>query len=144
MALELDDKYLGYFYPPLAESFEEGFWKAIKQRKLVFQRCRDCGEWLHPPRPLCHKCRSDDLEWVESSGKGKIYSYVVFTRTVNPLYKVPYEVVLVEMDHEKVRILSNMKDTNPDELFIGMPVEVEFVDVNGEWALPWFRKAAAT
>jgi uncharacterized OB-fold protein len=79
---------------------------------------------------------------VESTGKGKIYSYVVFTRTVNPLYTVPYEVVLVEMDHEKVRILSNMKDTNPDELFIGMPVEMEFVDVNGDWALPWFKKAA--
>jgi len=50
--------------------------------------------------------------------------------------------VLVEMQDEKVRFISNMVDTDPDELYIGMPVEVEFVDINDEWALPWFRKAA--
>ena len=141
MALELNRYYLKYFYDPVAESFEEGFWNAVKQRKLVFQRCKECGQWLHPPRPMCHKCRSFDLEWVESTGKGKIYSYVVFTREVHPLYRVPFEVVLVEMDDEKVRFVSNMVDTDPDELYIGMPVEVEFVDINDDWSLPWFRKA---
>ncbi len=141
MALELNRKYINYFYDPLAEDFEEGFWKAVKQRKLVFQRCKDCGEWLHPPRPMCYKCKSDDLGWEESTGKGKIYSYVVYTRTVNPLYTVPFEVVLVEMDDEKVRFLSNMKDTDPDELKIGMPVEVCFEQITDEWPLPWFKKA---
>lgn len=141
MALELNERYGGYFYEPVAESYEEGFWNAIKQRKLVFQRCASCGEWLHPPRPMCHKCRSFDLEWVASSGKGKIYSHVVFTRVVNPLFRVPFEVVLVEMDDEKVRMISNMVDTDPGEIHIGMPVEVEFVQINDEWALPWFRKA---
>ena len=68
MALELNRYYMKYFYDPVAESFEEGFWNAVKQRKLVFQRCSECGEWLHPPRPMCHKCRSFDLEWVESTG----------------------------------------------------------------------------
>lgn len=141
MALELNRYYLKYFYDPVGESFEEGFWNAVKQRKLAFQRCKECGQWLHPPRPMCHKCRSFELEWVESSGKGKIYSYCVFTREVHPMYRVPFEVVLVEMDDEKVRFVSNMVDTDPDELYIGMPVEVEFVEINDDWSLPWFRKA---
>lgn len=71
------------------------------------QFCQECGEFLHPPRPMCHRCHSYDLEWVESSGEGKIYRWVVFTREVNPLYRVPFEVVLVEMKENGVRLISN-------------------------------------
>jgi uncharacterized OB-fold protein len=141
MSLELNKKYLQYFYEPLAESFEEGFWNGIKQKKLVFQKCPQCGQWLHPPRPLCHKCKNFDLEWVESSGKGKIYRFVVFTREFNPLYRTPHEVVLVQMDDENVRIISNMVDSDPDEIYIGMPVELDFVQITDDWPLPVFRKA---
>jgi uncharacterized OB-fold protein len=141
MALELNNYYMKYFYDPVAESFEQGFWDAVKQKRLVFQRCTECGQWSHPPRPMCHICKCQDMEWVESSGKGKIYTYCVFTREVHPMYRVPYEVVVVEMEDEKVRFISNMIDTDPDELYIDMPVEVEFVDINEEWPLPWFKKA---
>jgi len=139
MALELNKRYLKYFYEPVAESFEEGFWEAVKQKRLVFQRCTECGEFLHPPRPMCHKCHSYDLEWVESTGKGKIYSWVVFTREVNPLYRVPFEVVVVEMEEKGVRFISNMAEGNPEDLYMGMPVEVVFVDINDVWPLPMFR-----
>jgi len=139
MALELNKRYLQYFYEPVAESFEDGFWQAIKQKRLVFQRCKNCKEFLHPPRPMCHKCHSYDLEWVESSGKGKVYSWVVFTREVHPLYRVPFEVVLVDMEEKGVRFISNMAEGKPEDLYFGMPVEVVFVPINDEWSLPWFR-----
>jgi len=141
MALELNKRYLQYFYEPVAESFEEGFWQAIKQKRLVFQRCKKCKEFLHPPRPMCYKCHSYDLEWVESSGKGKIYSWVVFTREVHPLYRVPFEVVLVDMEEKGVRLISNMAEGKPEDLYFGMPVEVVFMPINDEWSLPWFRPA---
>ena len=141
MALNLNQRYLKYFFEPFAESFEEGFWEAVKRRELVFQRCNECGTWLHPPRPMCYKCKTTDLKWEKSSGKGKIYSWVTFTREVNPLYSVPFEVVLVEMeDEEGVRILSNMLDADHDELYIDMPVEVDFIDVPPEFVLPIFKK----
>jgi uncharacterized OB-fold protein len=139
MALELNRRYLKYFYDPVAESFEEGFWEAVKQKRLVFQRCTECGEFLHPPRPMCHKCHSYDLEWVESAGKGKVYSWVVFTREVHPLYRVPFEVVVVEMEEKGVRFISNMAEGEPEDLHFDMPVEVVFVDINDEWPLPMFR-----
>lgn len=139
MALELNKRYLKYFYSPVGESYEEGFWEAVKQKRLVFQRCKECGEFLHPPRPMCHKCHSYDLEWVESTGKGKIYSWVVFTREVNPLYRVPFEVVVVEMEEKGVRFISNMAEGKPEDLYFGMPVEVVFMDITDEWPLPMFR-----
>ena len=43
MALNLNQRYLKYFFEPFAESFEEGFWEAVKRRELVFQRCSQCG-----------------------------------------------------------------------------------------------------
>lgn len=139
MALELNKRYLKYFYSPVGESYEEGFWEAVKQKRLVFQRCKECGEFLHPPRPMCHKCHSYDLEWVESTGKGEIYSWVVFTREVNPLYRVPFEVVVVEMEEKGVRFISNMAEGKPEDLYFGMPVEVVFMDITDEWPLPMFR-----
>ena len=142
MAIEYNRRMMQYWFDPVAESFEEPYWEAIKRKKLVFQRCKECGKWSHPPRVMCDKCNSSDMEWVESSGKGKIYSYVVFTREAHPTFKVPYEVVLVEMENEEgVRIISNMADCTPDEVYIGMPVEVVFVDVTDEWPLPLFKKA---
>jgi len=141
MALQLNRRYLKYFFEPVAESFEEGFWQAIRRRELVFQRCGNCREWLHPPRPMCHRCKSFDLRWERSSGQGRIYSYVIFRREVNPLYAVPFEVVLVEMEDEKpVRMIANMLDTRPEELYIGMPVEVDFIEIAPKQVLPIFRK----
>jgi len=143
MALRLNQRYLKYFFEPFAESFEEGFWEAVKRRELAFQRCNRCGTWLHPPRPLCYKCKSYDLRWEKSNGRGRIYSWVTFTREVNPLYAVPFEVVLVEMDDaEGVRMISNMLDTDPNELYIDMPVQVDFLDVPPRHVIPVFRKAA--
>jgi uncharacterized OB-fold protein len=142
MPVKYNERYMKYWFSPAAESFEEGFWEGIKNRKLVFQRCKDCGKWSHPPRVMCDKCKSFNMEWVESSGKGKIYSFVIFTKEVHPAFKVPYEVVLVEMDDEEgVRIVSNMVDCELDEISIGMPVEVTFKDVTEEWPLPFFKKA---
>ena len=144
MALQLNRRYVQYFFEPMAESFEEGFWEGVKRRELVFQRCGQCREWHHPPRPMCHKCKSFDMRWEKSTGKGTVYSYVTFTREVNPLYVVPFEVVLVEMDDEKpVRMIANMLDTQPEDLYIGMPVELDFFDVSPKQPIPIFRKRKA-
>jgi hypothetical protein len=44
---------------------------------------------------------------------------------------------------EGVRLLSQVVDCPPDELEIGMPVEVVFDDVTDEVTLPKFRRARA-
>jgi hypothetical protein len=49
-------------------------------------------------------------------------------------------VVLVELE-EGVRLVSNMVDIKPEEIYIGMPVEVVFDDISEGLTLPKFRKA---
>ena len=144
MAIEYEERFLKYFYHPVAESYEEDFWEAVMRRELVFQRCPSCKEWQHPPRPCCQRCKSFDLEWVKSSGKGRIFSWVVFTREVNPAFKIPYEVVVVEMEDEKgVRFVSNMVGTKPEEIRFDMPVELTWIQVTEDQPLPVFRKRKA-
>jgi uncharacterized OB-fold protein len=53
--------------------------------------------------------------------------------------EVPYAPVVVEME-EGVRLLSTVLDCPPEDLQIGMPVEVVFQDVTEEIALPKFRR----
>ena len=116
-----------------------GFWEGVKEHKLVFQRCRDCGTWVHPPRPTCPKCHSFEKEWAPSSGRGIVHSWVTYRESPHPGFKAPYSVVLVELE-EGMRLISNMVDVGPEDVTIGMSVEVTFDDVAEGLTLPKFRK----
>jgi uncharacterized OB-fold protein len=126
---------------PRVDFDNQGFWEGIKQHKLVFQKCKVCGLLLHRPRPMCPKCNSMEMEWIPSSGKGHIYSWVnfVYANAAYPGITVPYLVVLVEM-LEGVRIISNMHGVTREEIYVGMPVEVVFDDIADDLTLPKFKK----
>ena len=124
--------------PPAAWE-SAGFWEGISRRELVFQRCTACGQWIHPPRPACPRCRSFEKEWACSSGRGVIHSMVIYRNSPHPAFKAPYAVVLVEMA-EGVRMVSNMVGIPPEEIRIGMPVEVVFEEAGQGLILPKFRK----
>lgn len=120
----------------------EAFWNAVARHEFVLQRCSDCDEYHQPPRPMCPFCHSmDSLEWVPSSGRGEVYSFVNYTtdRMAYPAMKIPYSVVLVELE-EGVRLVSNMLDAEPEDVYIGMPVEVAFDDVADGLTLFKFKR----
>lgn len=118
-----------------------GFWEGVKRHELVLQRCRECGAWAHPPRPMCPSCRSFQREWVRSTGRGTVHSWVTYLESPHPSFKAPYSVVLVDLE-EGVRLVSNVVGMKPEDIAIGMPVEVVFEDVTDELTLPKFRKVA--
>ena len=129
---------------PYVDYDNQGFWDAVRERRLVFQRCRRCKLIVHRPRPMCPRCLSTDREWAPSEGKGTIYSFVnfVYQNAAYPGIKVPYVVVVVEMT-EGVRFISNMIEESAEEIAIGMPVEVVFDDVTPEVTLAKFRPRSA-
>ena len=79
-----------------------------------------------------------DWDAVPATGRGEVYSYVVYHYPAVPPFEVPYVVALVELE-EAVRIVSNLVGVEPDEVAIGMPVEVTFEAVDEELTLPLFR-----
>ena len=115
------------------------FWEGVGRHELMIQRCTSCGRLRHPPRPMCADCRSTAWDTVASTGRGVVHSYVVHHHPPLPGITTPHPVVLVDLD-EGVRIVSNTVDIVPDDIQIGLPVEVAFVAVDDELTLPLFRR----
>jgi uncharacterized protein len=78
------------------------YWQALADGLFLLQRCRACGNWTWPARPLCSRCHASDLEWTQSPGKGEVYSWVVTHQGYAPdLAKLtPYPVALVRLDEQ--------------------------------------------
>ena len=116
------------------------FFAAARESRLVLSRCRGCGERRLPPRPICSRCLGREHEWVESSGRGTIYSYNRMHQLYHPGFAgdVPYVVVLVELE-DGGRIISNLRDCPSERVEIGLPVEVVFEKRSDAVTLPLFR-----
>lgn len=80
------------------------FWSGLKEGRLLFQHCRNCGRARFPFRMSCAGCGSVECELAESGGSGFVYSCTRVERPLPPGFSEPYAVVLVEMD-EGVRFL---------------------------------------
>jgi uncharacterized OB-fold protein/acyl dehydratase len=114
------------------------FWEGVKNSELLIQRCASCGELRHPPRPMCPSCNSLEWDSVRSSGRGRVYSYVVHHHPPIPPLEAPYIVALVELE-EKTRLVANLVGLAPEDVRIDMPVEVAFEAVDDELTLPFFK-----
>ena len=99
---------------------------------------RTCGWLLHPPRPLCPRCRGRDITRDVASGRGTVWSYTV-SRYGWAGLEPPYVVAEVELDEQPgLRVLTTVVDC--DDVRIGMPVSVAFEERGEVWA-PVFREA---
>ena len=128
--------------PPTTRDTQWWF-DAVKDGKLLIQRCKDCGTLRHPPGPACASCHSFEWDTVEASGRGTVYSYVVVHHPQAPMFEYPLPVVLVELE-EGTRLVSNIIDCPPEEVEIGMAVECELVAFDDELTLPQFRPATGS
>ncbi|WP_281728881.1 bifunctional MaoC family dehydratase N-terminal/OB-fold nucleic acid binding domain-containing protein [Gordonia paraffinivorans] len=107
------------------------FWEGVKAHELRIQRDGE-GALRHPPVPATWKPRQPDgtvpeTDYVVAAGTGTVYSYVVHRAPKVPGRQLPFVVALVELD-EGVRMLGELRGVEPEEVSIGMPVRVTFLD----------------
>lgn len=114
----------------------ESFDKFLAEKKLMGSRCKGCGAIWLPPRPICLQCHSDELEWVELKGKGKIVAFTVIG--VGPMPMVwegygrdnPYCAGVVELE-EGPRVSAQIMGVDvahPENIRIGTPVIADFTE----------------
>tara|TARA_R110000851_G_scaffold3033_1_gene12220 strand:+ start:80 stop:487 length:408 start_codon:yes stop_codon:yes gene_type:complete len=129
---------------PVIDPESQPYWDALKQHRLLLKRCRACERFHHYPRELCPHCHSDDLEWSQAAGTGRIYTYTVARRPAGPAFKpdAPYVVALVELD-EGPRLMTNIVTTDVESVRIDQRVTVQFDDVTPEVTLPRFTVSPA-
>ncbi len=87
--------------------------EALKEDKLLGLKCKECGTITVPPKMVCRKCASPDMEIIELKGKGKIQTFTpVFVAPEGREDEVPYVIVLVELD-EGPWIMGNLTGIDP-------------------------------
>ena len=127
---------------PSPDPVTQFFWDGVAKHELWIQRCRNCRHYLHYPKVLCRYCQSDDLAGEQVSGRATLYTWTIAVQPFHPFYvdRIPYIVATVELDEEPgLMFMTQMTECTEDDLRIGMPVEVTFVDLHPDLTLPFFR-----
>ncbi len=128
---------------PYINNETKTYWDGARSHELLLRRCRACGQYHFYPRDFCPACFSFDVEWVNASGRGTVYSVTICHLPATGFKDlVPYNLVLVELE-EGPRMMSNIVDCPNEDIKIGLPVEVTFDDVTPEVTLPKFRPVSA-
>jgi uncharacterized OB-fold protein len=125
---------------PMADHEAVPWWRAAAEHRLLVQQCTDCAHMRLPPAPVCPSCRSNAADWHEISGRGEIYTFTVVHRPIAAGQQVPFIIAVVALEGAGgVRMISNVVEAEPDELRIGLPVEVAWEDMSEDLAVPRFR-----
>ncbi|MFC1798293.1 Zn-ribbon domain-containing OB-fold protein [Thermodesulfobacteriota bacterium] len=97
---------------------------------LTGNRCRHCNITFFPGRPLCIECyQSNRLENIKLDTKGTLYTFTIVYRST-PDFKTPYMVGYIDLEKNGVRIFAPITGCSPEDLKIGMPVELVFGKLN--------------
>ena len=119
------------------------FWSGGRDGKLHILRCRTCGLYLHPPKPVCPRCYKFDLAPEAVSGKGVVHSFTVNHYQWFPDFPPPYVVAEVELvEQPGLRLMTNIVGCAPETVSCGSAVEVVFA-VHGDIYVPLFRPVPA-
>ncbi len=120
------------------------YWDGLKEGKLMLPKCDDCSKTHFYPRVVCPHCHSRNISWIQASGKGKLFSFQIAHRSLNPAFKVklPCVLALIELE-EGPRMMSNLINIEPDPNVVkcDMPVEVVFEKQTDDITLSLFQPA---
>lgn len=123
---------------PVLTPLNAWFWTSGRDGRLSILRCCACSAWIHPPAPICPECLGRDLNPEPVSEHGVIEGFTVNHQPWNPHDVVPYVIAIVSLnDCPGVRLTTNIVDSSPDLIRIGMPVRVAFEQCEDVW-LPLF------
>lgn len=129
---------------PLPELDDQNrpFWEAARNGRLSLQKCRGCGHVRYPVAHVCPECLSYEADWTDVSGKGEVYSYIVFHQRYNQAFEgdLPYNVALIQLD-EGPRMISNVTGVPNDAVKVGDRVKVTFDPVTDDISIPRFTPA---
>ena len=118
------------------EFYSPAYHRFLSERRLVASKCKRCGHIAVPPKPVCSKCQGSDMELTEMKGNGKLIAYTVIA--VGPPLMVEegfdrdhhYCCGIVQLE-EGAKVTARRLGVdvmNPDQIKIGTPVGIEYVE----------------
>jgi uncharacterized OB-fold protein len=118
------------------------FWDAAKAGKLVVPRCTACNRVHWYPRLICPHCHSMELEWVEASGEGTLYTFAVQHRAFGPwAEEVPFVTAYIDLNEgdRMLTVLRGVDPNKPEDIKIGSKCRIEFEQASEDVSIPFWR-----
>jgi hypothetical protein len=122
---------------PIRDPLTEPFFQAVREGRLVVQRCNACNALRWPPLSGCPDCRSRDSTWVEIAPTGTLWSFVVYHRAFQPelASQIPYTVAVIELDDGPYMFGRLIDGEKPP--VVGERTVAEFIDAAGVPSVRW-------
>ena len=128
---------------PEREFTAASFNKYLSENRLMAVRCLSCGHLNLPPRPLCARCRSREMEWTETTGVGKLAAFTAIAIAPTEMMVAGYGrdnpyvsgIVTLEEGPSISARITGVDAKNPESIRVGTPLTVEFLEMGeGEQA----------
>jgi len=104
----------------------ESFYKLVGEGKLMAAKCNKCGNMLLPPKPICPKCLTKDLSWIEVKNKGKLLTYTVIHVSPAQFQSIcPYALGIVKLD-DGPNLIGMIRGIEINKIKVGMNLTVDF------------------
>lgn len=125
---------------PRLDALNRPFWTGGAAGELRILRCRDCATFVHPPRPVCRHCLSENVEPEVVAGTGVVDTFTVNHQKWHPAMEVPFVIARVALDGVPgVYLTTNIVGCPVDEVDVGDRVRVIFEQQDDVY-LPLFEK----
>ncbi|MFF5259352.1 Zn-ribbon domain-containing OB-fold protein [Actinomadura viridis] len=141
------------------------YWAACGRGELALQRCAGCARFVHFPEPACPFCGGADLPYETVGGRGTVHTFSVVHRSFLPGFEPPYVIAWIDLDLDlgldvprpggtpgggtpgddpaggPVRVFGDVTGCPPEDVRVGMRVEVHFRELEGFGPIPHWRPA---
>jgi uncharacterized protein len=125
----------------------KAFYRGWLNKRLLLNRCRECGRWHHPPKPICPSCGWSEIEPTEVSGRGTVHLLILLHQGPEApgvdYAAGPHPVATVELvEQVGLRYTTTIVGIPPGDIHIGMPVELTWIERDGV-PFPAFQPASS-
>lgn len=125
---------------PRLDDSNRAFWTGGATRELRLTRCGDCEAFIHPPRPVCRHCLSENVAPVTVAGTGVVDTFTVNYQKWHPAMEVPFVIARVAIDGAPgVLLTTNIVGCPVEAVDVGDRVRVTFLQQDDVY-LPLFEK----
>jgi uncharacterized OB-fold protein len=125
-----------------AMSKVDHFVDLLEEGKVAGTRCMKCGESFFPPRADCFQCLSDEMEWFEIPGPGRLISYSTLIYAPSGFEQdLPYTIAVVQFG-KGIKLFGRLsKEIKAEEIKVGMKLKVTPVGLPNDRVSYEFREA---
>lgn len=125
---------------PRLDADNRAFWTGGAAGELRLMRCQDCSGFIHPPKPVCRHCLSENVKPEAVAGTGVVDTFTINHQKWLPGLETPFVIARVAIDGAPgVFLTTNIVGCPVDAVDIGDRVRVIF-EQQGEVYFPLFEK----